>query len=117
MKISFLLLFISLFFSACSSKNTTISEKPIYRCSIETVIAPEWICLPQLDGYISVVGIAPYSINAIQQRQKAQEDAEKRIDSKILACESKIKLPVKQYKSWKHPKTKTLYLLYRAKIN
>ncbi len=117
MKTSFLLLIIPLFFSACSSKHTAISENPIYRCSVDTVIAPEWICSPQLYGYVSAVGMAPYSTNLIEQTQKAQEDAEKNIDSTLLTQDSKIKSPAKQSKSWKHPKTKTLYLLYRAKIN
>jgi len=115
---SLFLLLITLFFSACSSKYAAISSKPTYRCAVDNVIAPEWVCKEyMLDGYTSAVGIALYDINSNNQLALAQENAQKNIVNKLNSTKIKAENSPQQLKLWKNSKTKTLYLLYIVKTS
>ena len=113
-----LLLLITLLFSACTSKYAAISSKPTYRCAVDNVIAPEWVCKEyMLDGYISAIGSAKYDINSKTQMLEAQKDAQKNIQTKLKETKVETSDESQQLKLWRNSKNKSLYLLYIVKVS
>ena len=113
-----LLLLLPLFFSACTSKYSSINSKPTYKCIDNTIVAPEWVCRDYvLDGYITALGKAHYKADTNQQLKNAQVDAKKNIGNKLISLELKTKDTPQQLKLWKNSKTKALFSLYIVKLN
>jgi PBP1b-binding outer membrane lipoprotein LpoB len=60
--------------TACSNKEATPAKKeaynPTFKCMQEGVEAPQWTCIPEVDGYYAGVGVAEKSAAGIAHMRR-----------------------------------------------